>query len=255
MTDEEFDNLTREQMERLSDEVIEAKSHAVLARALLSYDVLPKFSRHVTDSELLSPPFYDEARRRFNGIKLVLGAVVENEDLRGRFHRVGEAKVRWNEVREIAGVAESLMLYLRLVSASEWYEGLCRTKRLLTDDDAGQSAVALRAQLRRQGTDWRQLTDELGRFIETRQNPPDEAWALLPRQHRTTAFRTFVIRLIADELKECCPTPRIRLIADLATATLPEGKDIVTEQHVRTALRLDDGNLRFGRKSRRKTKD
>jgi hypothetical protein len=67
---------------------------------------------------------------------------------------------------------------LRLVIAQEWFDGFCQTKALLTDDAAAQSATALRSRLRDEGHDWKPLLDELGRFVDTGRNPPDEAWSL-----------------------------------------------------------------------------
>lgn len=267
MTREEFDNLSAEEMAALPDDVvdeqlagfpddqIERKIHAIVARELLRHDILSRFSRRVTDTELLSPPFYDEARTRLGVLKAVVGGLIENKDLKGRFRRVGEANARWKEVQEIAGVAASLKLYFQLVTARERYDSQCRNRRLLTDHGAAQSAAALRARLRGEAADWHALTAELSRFVETQQNPPVATWALLPYQQRETGFRTYVIRLIADALKCYCPTPKIQLIADLATATLPHGVKVVDDHHVRTALRLDEGDLGFGREIRRKPKN
>lgn len=239
MTDEEFERLTDEELDSLPEEVIRARTQALLIRGLLGEEFLGMFPRRVTDEELLSPPFYDEGKRRFQLLGWVAKAGFESETFQTRFHRLGAQNDRWKELQGVTSVGGSALLFIRLLTAREWFDGLCRERQLLGDEDARQSAVTLRTKIRQAHAkaDRARLLDELTRFLAGGEaRSPNPNWALLPVQKRHTAFRTFVIRLIAAEIRKFTAKPKHALIADLTQATVPESPDPVTVQHVRSAL-------------------
>jgi hypothetical protein len=243
MTDKELadlpDDRFDEQLDGLSESEIDSLTQTMLVRGFLGEQFLSQFERRLTDAELMTPPFFEKAKSNYRTATRVATRIWSDQTFRARFHRLGGKKLtkRWQELEELIG-NDIWRVAGQLLCAKETFERLRLEEDLLKDEHARQSAVLLRTRIRdgKCGASRHTLLAELQRFTQDAGAEPVGLRSILPKQRRESALRTFVIRYLATELAKHGSRPKLYLILDLTEATLPEESNVITVEHVRTAL-------------------